>query len=92
MRINILGFVLCFFKAFWRAIIEIVWGIAAIVLLRGLLLQYGNDGGNLTKIVGYILNNWGLFFFALFIYEFMVSYQTFPNNTNTQTQRGNVEL
>jgi hypothetical protein len=91
MRINILGFVLCFFKAFWRAIIEIVWGIAAIVLLSG-LLQYGNDVGNLTKIVGYILNNWGLFFFVLFIYEFMVSYQTFPNNTNTQTQRGNVEL
>ena len=57
-------------RAFWKSTIEITWGFAAILLFRGLLLQYQIDlshGRELLKLTIILLKYWVFFWLGFYI-------------------------
>jgi len=73
------------FKSFWNATIHIVWGIATMFLLVGLISYFKVDASsvltllNITKI---IMERWDLFWWVFFIYECFMNLREVWKNDN----------
>jgi len=77
---NILGFLLSTGKAFFNALVSVAWGIASFFLLIALIGYYKVDASaiqTLLNLVLFVEKNWGVFFFILFLWEFIVDYKEF---------------
>lgn len=67
--------ILIVLKSFWKASVEIVWGVAGMVLLGGFILEYlpeSNTIYELQRLTGFLIDN--LFYFwavilLLFLYD-----------------------
>ena len=63
-------YALALVKSVWDATIHIVWGIATIFLLGGLLAYFEVDTSQITsllKIAYWLMENWTLFWWSIFI-------------------------
>jgi hypothetical protein len=69
-------------RAFFRAVVEIVWGIAGFFLLAVLLKKFNADSSTITgliSVIALIQNNWLYFFGILFIWEFLMTIPKSPS-------------
>lgn len=64
--------VLGMFKSFWNATIHIVWGMATIFLLGGLMGYFNIDVTQITtllELANFIMSNWVAFWWVFFAIE-----------------------
>lgn len=64
--------ILGIFRSLWNATIHIVWGIATIFLLGGLMGYFSIDATSITtllELVKLLMNNWVAFWWVFFALE-----------------------
>jgi hypothetical protein len=65
--------ILIILKSIWNATINIVWGMATVFLLGGLLLYFNVNTApidSLLELTKLLMNNWVLFWWVFFSIEF----------------------
>lgn len=70
--------ILQFLMAFWNATIHIVWGLATIFLLMGLVNFFQQDTQlviDLIKISYFLMTNWFSFWIAFLTYELYIKFR-----------------
>lgn len=67
--------ILIILKAFWKSTVEIAWGIAGLILVGGMMLQYDVAPSVVLQLLNlnmFLMENWGWFWIAfmiLYIYD-----------------------
>ena len=77
---KLLGIVLSAVKAFFNAVVSLCWGMAVFFLMSALFNYYKIDTSAITtllKLVVFIQEKWLWFFWALFIWDFIVNLKDF---------------
>jgi len=83
----IIGALLNAGRAFFDALIAVVWGMVSFFALGVLLNYYKQDPtviANLLPIISFVQHNWGLFFAVIFVLDFIGGFVEFMNKVRTK--------
>ena len=83
VKARLSGIILSLMKAFFNSTFQIAWGIAGFILLTGLMNSYKMETTaieGLFKIAEHLIDYWGYYFTAFFLYDFMMDYIKWANS------------